>query len=155
MGRASIGVSLQAVQRGKEELQRCNLIKSCIEEQNLHRLCYILIRSEIRKERQRFCGGRMYSTIVGAGVLDSPFLGAARFGFIQTMWATKGRPYRKSSPTGDTIIPHSSFLTPHSSLLIPHSSFLIPHSSFLIPHSSLLTRPNDKIYKKLIKFFDK
>ena len=69
----------------------------------------------------------MYSTIVGAGALDSPFLGAARFGFIQTMWATKGRPYKKSSPQGDTIIPHSSFLT----------------------------RPNDKIYKKLIKFFDK
>ena len=66
---------------------------------------------------------------VGAGALDSPFLGAARFEFIQTMWATKGRSYKKSSPTGDTIIPHSS-------LLIPHSA-------------------SDKIYKKLIKFFDK
>ena len=75
----------------------------------------------------------MYSTIVGAGALDSPFLGAARFEFIQTLWATKGRPYKKSSPQGDTIIPHSSFLIPHSSL----------------------DRQGDKIYKKLIKFFDK
>ena len=66
---------------------------------------------------------------VGAGALDSPFLGAARFEFIQTIWATKGRSYKKSSPQGDTIIPHSSFLTPHST--------------------------NDKIYKKLIKFFGK
>lgn len=28
--------------------------------------------------------------------------------------ATSGRLYKKLSPTGDTIIPHSSFLTPHS-----------------------------------------
>jgi hypothetical protein len=33
---------------------------------------------------------------VGAGALDSPFLGAARFEFIQTMWATKGRSYKKN-----------------------------------------------------------
>ena len=30
------------------------------------------------------------------------------------------------------------------------SSFLTPHSSLLIPHST-----NEKVYKKLIKFFDK
>ena len=71
---------------------------------------------------------------VGAGALDSPFLGAARFEFIQTMWATKGRSYKK-------IIAARRY---------HNSSFLIPHSSFLIPHST-----NDKIYKKLIKFFDK
>ena len=71
---------------------------------------------------------------VGAGALDSPFLGAARFEFIQTMWATKGRSYKKI--IADRRYHNSSLLTPHSSLLTPHST-------------------NDKIYKKLIKFFDK
>ena len=64
---------------------------------------------------------------VGAGALDSPFLGAARFEFIQTMWATKGRSYKK-------IIAARRY----------------HNSSFLIPHST-----NEKVYKKLIKFFDK
>ncbi|RGG23508.1 hypothetical protein DWY44_03695 [Ruminococcus sp. AF25-19] len=62
---------------------------------------------------------------VGAGALDSPFLGAARFEFIQTMWATKGRSYKK-------IIAARRY-----------------------HNSSLLTSSNEKVYKKLIKFFDK
>ena len=45
---------------------------------------------------------------VGAGALDSPFLGAARFEFIQTCGRPKVAPTKKSSPQGDTIIPHSS-----------------------------------------------
>ena len=64
---------------------------------------------------------------VGAGALDSPFLEAARFEFIQPMWATKGRSYKK-------IIAARRY----------------HNSSFLTPQST-----NDKIYKKLIKFLDK
>ncbi|WP_278868534.1 hypothetical protein [Ruminococcus bicirculans (ex Wegman et al. 2014)] len=51
---------------------------------------------------------------VGAGALDSPFLGAARFEFIQTMWATKGRSYKKI--IADRRYHNSSLLIPHSSL---------------------------------------
>lgn len=58
---------------------------------------------------------------VGAGALDSPFLGAARFEFIQTMWATKGRSYKKIIAA--RRYHNSSFLI----LNTPHSSFSPPH----------------------------
>ena len=76
-------------------------------------------------ERSDFAASGLARIFVGAGALDSPFLGAARFEFIQTMRATKGRPYKK-------IIAARRY-----------------------HNSSFLTRPNDKIYKKLIKFFGK
>ncbi|RGG16147.1 hypothetical protein DWY67_04890 [Ruminococcus sp. AF26-25AA] len=75
---------------------------------------------EVSTERSDFAVAGLARIFVGAGALDSPFLGAARFEFIQTMWATKGRSYKK-------IIAARRYH--NSSLLTPHPSFLISYSS--------------------------
>ena len=70
-----------------------------------------------------------------------------RYNFYQrqksAVKATKNRQYRtrNSSPLGDTIIPHSSFLTPHSSLSSQVRLSVLEKSQMIVSKLSRHTSP--------------